>query len=111
MNTKNIKFSYLIEQAYAPFGESHIQVKERYKDMPMCLLEHIENDIHKEHIEISFDEQNGSITYHFDKSKVFQYASICLYDSSDMDLFICFLNNFADSYNYIKKHWLINVLI
>jgi len=108
MDTKKLKFNYLIEQAYAPFGESHAQVKERYNDMPMCLLEYIEKDIHNELIEISFDEQNGSVTYHFDKNRMLEFASIYLYDSSDIDLFISFLEKFADGYNYIKKYWVIN---
>jgi len=110
MNTKNIFFSYLIEQSYIAIGESHSQVRERYKDFPICLMELIAGDIHTENIEVSFDEQNGSVTYHFDENRILTNTSICLYEASDTDLFIAFLQKFADSYNYIKKHWIINRL-
>jgi len=110
MNTKNIDFNYLTEQAYIAIGESHIQVRERYKDFPMCLMECIADGNHTEHIEISFDKKNGSVTYYFDENRILKYTSICLYELSDADLFIVFLQKFADSYNFIKKHWVINTL-
>ncbi|MDU1906259.1 MAG: hypothetical protein E6772_15935 [Dysgonomonas sp.] len=108
MNTKNNDFSYLIEQACTAISESHIEVRERYKDFPLCLMELIADGIHREQIEVSFDKQNGSVTYFFDKNRIVECSSICLYELSDTDLFIVYLEQFADSYNYIKKHWIIN---
>jgi len=110
MNTKNNNFSFLIKQACTPINESYTEVRERYKDFPLCLMELIADGIHKEHIEVSFDKQNGSVTYFFDKNRRVECSSICLYELSDSDLFIGFLQRFADSYDYIRKHWIINTL-
>nr|WP_297167053.1 hypothetical protein [uncultured Dysgonomonas sp.] len=108
MNTRNIDFGYLIEQMYIAVGETHSQVLERYEDHPLCLMEYKDNGDHGEHIRVDFDEQKGSVTYFFDKDKVLELTSLCLYQPSDIELFIVFLLRYADYYDYIRNHWVIN---
>lgn len=108
MNSRKNDFSYLTGQAYAAFGESHAQVKERFKDFPMCLMDYIDNGGHEEHIEISFDEKNASVTYCFDTGRMLLYSVIYFCEPSDVGLFLCFLEGFADSYDYLKKRWIID---
>lgn len=107
MNTKNIDFGYLIEQMYMPVGETHTQVIEKYENLPMCLMECIDNGSHSEYIEVDFEKQNASVTYFFDTDKVLESTFLCLHESSDIDLFVVFLLRYADYYDYLKNHWII----
>lgn len=108
MDARYIDFSYLTKQAFMRFGESYAEIRERYKDFPLRLMECIDNDFHNQNIKVRFKAQNASVTYYFDENKMLQVASIHFYNSTDVDLFISYLERFADGYNYIKKCWQIN---
>lgn len=107
MNTKNIDFGYLIEQLYLPIGETYAQVIDRYEDLPMCLMECIDNGNHSEHIRVDFNETNSSVFYFFNKDRMLDVSSLCLQEPSNVELFVVFLLRYADSHDYIKNYWVI----
>lgn len=106
-DANNIDFAYLIEQMYMPIGKTHSQMIEEYKELPICLMECVDNGEHSEHIRVDFDKQGISITYIFNENKEVTLTSLCLPEPSDADLFITFLLRFADRYNYMKNYWVI----
>ena len=60
MTTKEIPteqlYSKIIEQASSVLKLSISQIKEKYTDYPICLMDYIERDIHEKSIEIRFDK-------------------------------------------------------
>ncbi|MFT4222929.1 hypothetical protein [Dysgonomonas sp.] len=102
VNTESIDFNYLIKQLFKSFGESHPQVALRYKDFPLSCYS-------SECIEVIFEKNRSLIAYFFDKNKMLKSTCLYLYKPSDVDLFLDFLQCYADSYDYMKKHWVINV--
>ena len=49
MENQNTKFDTLLEHAWSILGKSAYDLKEIYKDYPVCLMEYIDKEVH-EHI-------------------------------------------------------------
>lgn len=107
MNTRDFDFSYLIIQAFTHFGKSHGEIKEAYRNYPMCLLEYIENGESEESIEIDFEQKNASVTYCFDANRTLHHSLIYFYEPSDVTLFRNYIEKHSESNCDETKRWFI----
>jgi len=60
--TSQQQYIDIIEHAGSMLNLSLFQIKEKYSDYPMCLMEYIEKEEHKEGIEIRFDNEKATMT-------------------------------------------------
>jgi len=107
MINKNIDFGYLIEQMYMPLSKTHSEMIEQYKDLPMCLIECVDDGERSEQIRIDFEKENSCVYYFFNKDSIPELACLCFDEPSDTELFVVFLLRYADYYDYVKNHWVI----
>ena len=59
MRNQNTKFDTLLEHAWSTLGQSENDLKEKYKDYPVCLMEYIEKGVRDHIIEVRFDNENN----------------------------------------------------
>ncbi len=107
MNQKNNNFRHLVEHACSTLSLAYLAVKEKYKDYPLCLIQYMEKGSSLDYMEVSFDNQNASLTFIMNKEYICVSASIHFYDAKDETLFIIFLRVFAKYYTYRKKCWVL----
>lgn len=107
MNQKNNNFRHLVEHACSTLSLAYLAVKEKYKDCPLCLIQYKEKGNSLDYMEVSFDNQNASLTFIMNKEYICVSASIHFYDTTDETLFIIFLRVFAKYYTYRKKCWIL----
>ncbi|QIK53901.1 hypothetical protein G7051_05925 [Dysgonomonas sp. HDW5B] len=107
MNQKNNNFTHLIEHACAALPLSHLAVKEKYNNYPVCLIRYMEKGNLLDCVEVSFDKENASLTFIMDKEDKCYSASIHFYDPKDETLFIIFMRQFSKYYSYRKKCWIL----
>lgn len=105
---KDACFTNLMSSAGTALEEVYGQVREKYKDRPVCLMEIIEEGKHNQFIEVDFPKENATITHCFDTDGNCISSSIHFYDPADVDLYIDYLNENSVYYCYRQKYWLIN---
>ena len=107
MIQKNNDFKHLAEHACSALPLSHLAVKEKYNDYPLCLIRYTEKDNLLDCVEVSFDTENASLTFIMDKEDQCYSVSIHFYEPKDETLFILFLRRFSKYYSYRKKCWIL----
>lgn len=105
MQNRDNKYELLIEEASNTLGLSYQQLKDKYKDYPVCLMEYIEGNIYERVIEVRFDNLEATISISFDKEDICD-ASFVFYDNlNDEDSFIEHLNDNSD-YDFKRSCWI-----
>lgn len=99
MHNQNRKFETLLQHAATALGLSDAQLKDRYKDYPICLMEYIEKGIHKHVIEVRFDDEAAIISVSFDSENNCDASSLFLDSPEDEEHLIEHLVDCAD-YNF-----------
>lgn len=107
MNQKNNDFTHLVGHACSALPLSHLEVKEKYKIYPLCLIRYTEKGNLLDYVEVGFDKENASLTFIMDKEDNCYSASIHFYEPKDETLFIIFLRQFSKYYSYRKKCWIL----
>ncbi len=104
MQNRDNKYELLIEEASNTLGLSYQQLKDKYKDYPICLMEYIEGIIYERVIEVRFDKEEATMSISFDKEDICD-ASFLFYDNlKDEDSFIEYLNKDTD-YDFKRSSW------
>lgn len=106
MQNRDNNFEVLIEKAGSCFGKSASEIKNKYKDYPICLMEYIENETHEYIVEVRFDNQEATVSFSFDKDNNCNYSFLIFDNAKDEDLLIDYLVEFAE-YNFRKSCWLV----
>lgn len=101
MQNQNTKFDMLLEHAWSILGKSADDLKETYKDYPVCLMEYIEKEVHEHIIEIRFDNEEATISISFDNEKNCDVSFLFFDSPEDEKLLIDHLVNSAD-YDFRK---------
>jgi len=104
MQNKNTKFEILLEHAWSIFGQSAEELKEKYKDYPICLMEYIEEEVHEHVIEVRFDTEEATISISFDNENNCDASFLYLDSVEDEDILIDHLIDSAD-YNFRKSNF------
>ena len=93
--TSQQHYTDIIGHTSSMLNLSLFQIKEKYADYPMCLIEYIENGEHQESIEIRFDKEEVTITCMGNEDK----QCISAFLLPDEDQFI------VDIVGYLKEHY------
>ena len=59
MQNQDNKFEVLIEHASLSLDKSEEEIKNKYRDFPICLMEYIENKVHEHVIEYGYFSINN----------------------------------------------------
>lgn len=97
----------IIGHASSMLDLSLFQIKEKYADYPMCLMEYIEKEEHEEGIEIRFDREEVTITCIGNDNK--ECISVFLFpdDNQFIEDLVGYLKELYD-YSYLKSRFILD---
>lgn len=83
---------------------SFSEVRNKYTNYPICLMEYIEKEVHQKTIEIRFDSKEFTITCEFDSNEKCNSIYLLPDKREALDGFIHYLKESYD-YDFIKARW------
>lgn len=103
MQNQDNKFEVLIGHASSCLDRSTEEIRDKYKDFPICLMEYIENNMHEYAIEVRFDNLSTTLSFSIDNNIC--TGSYVFFDSlRDEELLIDYLVEYAN-YIFRKSCW------
>lgn len=110
MTTKEIPteqlYSKIIEQASSVLKLSISQIKEKYTDYPLYLIDYIEKDIQEKSIEIRFSKEGITLTCTFDKDGNCDESFLFPDDDQLIEDFISYLTDHHD-YSFMRSRFML----
>jgi len=105
--SKYIHPALLINHPLSALKLSHKDIKEAYKNYPICLMEYIENGEHNKSIEIWLNEGLIILTCSFNKDEICNFVSLHTIDLAIIKQLISYLRKHY-YYNYTKSCWIVS---
>lgn len=96
----------LIEHAC---GVKHIiynDIKNKFADFPICLMEYIEKDVHEKVVEIRFGDYKATLSTTFDEKDMCDFAILFPDRIENIDQVLLFLSEKYD-YDFLKGSWML----
>ena len=110
MTTKEIPteqlYSKIIEQASSVLKLSISQIKEKYTDYPLYLIDYIEKDIQEKSIEIRFHKEGVTLTCTFDKDGNCNESFLFPDDDQLIEDFVGYLTDHHD-YSFMRSRFML----
>lgn len=110
MTTKEIPteqlYSKIIEQASSVLKLSISQIKEKYTDYPLYLIDYIEKDIQEKSIEIRFHKEGVTLTCTFDKDGNCDESFLFPDDDQLIEDFVSYLTDHHD-YSFMRSRFML----
>lgn len=110
MTTKEIPTEQLyfkiIEQASSVLKLSISQIKEKYTDYPLYLIDYIEKDIQEKSIEIRFSKEGITLTCTFDKDGNCDESFLFPDDDQLIEDFVGYLTDHHD-YSFMRSRFML----
>ena len=110
MTTKEIPteqlYSKIIEQASSVLKLSISQIKEKYTDYPLYLIDYIEKDIQEKSIEIRFSIEGITLTCTFDKDGNCDESFLFPDDAQLVEDFVSYLTDHHD-YSFMRSRFML----
>ena len=110
MTTKEIPteqlYSKIIEQASSVLKLSISQIKEKYTDYPLYLIDYIEKDIQEKSIEIRFHKERITLTCTFDKDGKCDESFLFPDDAQLVEDFVSYLTDHHD-YSFMRSRFML----
>ena len=110
MTTKEIPteqlYSKIIEQASSVLKLSISQIKEKYTDYPLYLIDYIEKDIQEKSIEIRFSKEGITLTCTFDKDGNCDESFLFPDDDQLIEDFVSYLTDHHD-YSFMRSRFML----
>lgn len=110
MTTKEIPteqlYSKIIEQASSVLKLSISQIKEKYTDYPLYLIDYIEKDIQEKSIEIRFSKEGITLTCTFDKDGNCDESFLFPDDDQLIEDFVGYLTDHHD-YSFMRSRFML----
>jgi len=99
-------YTELIGHASSVLKLSLSQIKEKYLDYPLCIMDYIEKDIHEKSIEVRFDKEEITLTCTFNDEGCCD--STFLFPDNDQLLedFVSYLTENHD-YSFVKSRFML----
>ena len=99
-------YTELIGHASSVLKLSLSQIKEKYIDYPLCLMDYIEKDIHEKSIEVRFDKEEVTLTCTFNNEG--KCDSTFLFPDSDqlIEDFVDYLTDNHD-YSFVRSRFML----
>lgn len=95
-----------IEHASSVLKLSLPQIKEKYADYPLYLIDYIEKDINEKSIEIRFDKDNSTLTCTFDEDGNCDTSFLFPDDDKLIEEFVGHLTEYHD-YSFMKSRFIL----
>lgn len=99
-------YSKIIEQASSLLKLSLSQIKEKYLNYPLCIMDYIENDIHEKSIEIRFDEEKITLTCTFNENGNCDVTFLFADNDRIIEDFVGYLTEHYD-YCFLKSRFIL----
>lgn len=110
MTTKELPteqlYSKIIEQASSVLKLSISQIKEKYTDYPLYLIDYIEKDIQEKSIEIRFHKEGVTLTCTFDKDGNCDESFLFPDDDQLVEDFVSYLTDHHD-YSFMRSRFML----
>lgn len=110
MTTKEIPteqlYSKIIDQASSVLKLSISQIKEKYTDYPLYLIDYIEKDIQEKSIEIRFHKEGVTLTCTFDKDGNCDESFLFPDDDQLIEGFVSYLTDHHD-YSFMRSRFML----
>ena len=110
MTTKEIPteqlYSKIIEEASSVLKLSISQIKEKYTDYPLYLIDYIEKDIQEKSIEICFSKEGITLTCTFDKDGNCDESFLFPDDAQLIEDFVGYLTDHHD-YSFMRSRFML----
>lgn len=97
-------FKELIEYTCSVLKLPHADIKNKFADFPMCIMDYIENGELDKSIEIRFDKLNATLTTTFDENNICNFIILHPDEVKDTEPLISYLIDYCD-YDFIKCWW------
>ncbi|HCO66581.1 MAG TPA: hypothetical protein DIT04_02335 [Dysgonomonas sp.] len=105
MPTSN-QFADLIKHSSSVLKLSLLQIKEKYVDYPLCIMDYIEKDIHEKSIEVRFDKEEVTLTCTFNENGNCD-ATFLFPDNDEMiEEFVGYLTEHHD-YSFVRSRFML----
>lgn len=105
MQNQENNFEMLIEESCAALGLSYQELKDKYKDYPICLMEYIEKEIYERVIDVRIDTEKATFSLSFDKENICNGTYLFFDNLTDEDSFIEYLNVDTE-YDFKRSSWI-----
>ena len=99
-------YSKIIEQASSVLKLSISQIKEKYTDYPLYLIDYIEKDIQEKSIEIRFHKEGITLTCTFDKDGNCDESFLFPDDDQLIEDFVGYLTDHHD-YSFMRSRFML----
>lgn len=100
-----VNYSYLLQEITAFFNLSLQEIKKKYADYPLCLMDYFEAGIEEKSIEIRFDQEGITITCEINNDSKCQFVYLFPDKNEFAEKFVLFLKDTYD-YDFIKNRWI-----
>lgn len=105
MTVENLK--ELIKYACNTKHIAYTDIKTKFADFPICLMEYIEKGIHDKVAEIRFDEHKATLSATFDKEDICDYVILFPDQIENIDQLFLYLSDNYD-YDFLKGNWILS---
>lgn len=105
MQNQENKYRLLAREACGALDLSYEELKDKYKNYPVCLMEYMDGSIFERVIEVAFDSQEATTSLHFDKNNICNGSFISFHNPKDEDSFINYLNE-CRQYDFKRDRWI-----
>lgn len=99
MQNQNTKLETLLQHAWLTLGQSIDELKGKYKNYPVFLIECIDKEVHEHIVEIRFDNEEATLSISFDSKNKSNTCFLFLDSSVDEELLIDYLVS-SEDYNF-----------
>lgn len=96
----------LISNASSVLDYSLTEIRKKYSEMPICLMEYIEKGIQENIFEIRFDDGNTTLSCGFDNKNQCNICYLFFDDLKMINDYILYLNDKHD-YDFIQSRWIL----
>lgn len=99
-------FAELIKYVCDTKHIAYTDIKTRFADFPICLMEYIENDIHEKVIEVRFGDYKATLSATFDEKDMCDFAILFPDRIENIDKLLLYLSETYD-YDFLKGSWML----
>ena len=107
MANKKDDFERIVKHACSGLNIPEQELKNKYKDYPVCLMEYIENGNHRYFVQVRFNDESASLIFFIGENTSCTCSFLRFDRVEEEDLFINYLMEAAD-FIFRKGCWIID---
>lgn len=109
---KKQKYNYrdaicnLIDYAGSTLRFTRTELKTKFKNFPVCIMDYVENGVQEEFLEVRFDKEQATLSCMFNKDSKCNISFLYFDDSDCLDDYTSYLSS-EYKYNYPECRWIL----